>query len=133
MEEFEPLTRMERAQAPPGFEQRVMAQLSLRKQQRRKVRRLTLALSTATASLAVVVIAVNFLVIAPGSSGRMAGLAKDASPGFQADGRSVSRIHTIPITEALDFSGEIRQVTHEPRTIYILEQVSDRTDTRIIY
>lgn len=133
MEENELLTRMERVEAPPGFEQRVMAQLGLRKQRRRKVRRLTLTLSTATAALVVVFVAVNFLVLAPGSPGRMAGLEKDISPDFSADSRSASRIHTIPITEALDFSGEIRQVTHEPRTIYILEQVSDRTDTRIIY
>jgi hypothetical protein len=39
----------------------------------------------------------------------------------------------IPITEAVDYSGEIKEKTKQPQTIYILEQVSESTDTHIKY
>jgi hypothetical protein len=129
MEEFELLTHMERAEAPPGFEQRVMTRLAERKRQRRKARRLGFSLATAAASLAVVVVAVNFLLLPQGTTREMASLEKEITPEFQPQ----SLAPTIPITEVLDYSGEARQVTRQPRTVYILEQVSDRTDTRRIY
>ena len=39
----------------------------------------------------------------------------------------------IPIVEAVDYTGEIRTLQDQPPTIYILEHVSDSTDTKIIY
>ncbi|MGB2907843.1 MAG: hypothetical protein WBB73_12110 [Candidatus Aminicenantaceae bacterium] len=129
MAEFELLTHMERVEAPLGFEGRVMTRLAERKRLRRRARRLGFSLATVAASLAVVVMAVNFLVLPQGGPGEMASLEKDIPVEFQP--RNLSS--TIPITEVLDYSGEARQVTRQPRTIYILEQVSDRTDTRKIY
>lgn len=129
MEEFELLTHMERVEAPPGFQQRVMAHLAERKRQRRKARRLGFSLATAAASLAVVVVAVSFLLLPQGTTREMASLAQEITPEFQPQGLAPS----FPITEVLDYSGEARQLTRQPRTIYILEQVSDRTDTRKIY
>jgi hypothetical protein len=129
MEEFELLTHMERVEAPPGFEQRIMTHLAARKRQRRKARRLGFSLATAAASLAVVVMAVNFLLLPQGTTKEMASLEKEITPEFQPQ----SLAPTIPITEVLDYSGEARQLTRQPRTVYILEQVSDRTDTRRIY
>jgi hypothetical protein len=133
MEELELLTGMEKVQAPADFEQRVMARLALRKRRRVQRRRLSLSLATAAASLAAVILAVNFLVLPRAGSERLAGLEKTIPADFQPHDATVERIPVFPITEALDFSGEFRQVTRQPRTIYILEQVSDRTDTRIIY
>ncbi len=129
MQEFDLLNHTKIVEAPPGFEQRVMVHLAHRKQLRRKIRRLGFSLATAAASVLVIVIALNFLVLPQGNTGRMAALEKEISPDFQ----SPVRIPTSPITEALDFSGEIRQVSQQPRTIYILEQVSDRTDAKLIY
>ena len=129
MQEFDLLTHTKTVEAPPGFEQRVMAHLAERKQYRRKVRRFGFSLAAAAASVLVVVIALNFLVLPQRSPGRMAALEKEISPDFL----SPVRIPTIPITEALDFSGEIQQISQQPRTIYILEQVSDRTDAKQIY
>ena len=129
MEEFELLTHMERVEAPAGFEGRVMAHLAARKRQRRKARRVGFSLAAAAGSLAVVAVALNFLALPQGGAGEMASLKKEITPEFQPQGLS----HTIPITEVLDYSGEARQVARQPRTIYILEQVSDRTDTRTIY
>ena len=106
-----------------------MAHLAARKRQRRRARRVGFSLATAAASLAVVVVALNFLALPQGRTGEMASLEKEITPEFQPQGL----IPTIPITEVLDYSGEARQVTRQPRTIYILEQVSDRTDTRTIY
>ena len=129
MEEFELLTHMERVDAPPGFDQRVMAHLAERKRKRRMTRRLGFSLAAAAASLAVVVVAVNFQLLPQGATQEMVSLEKEITPEFQP----VNLALTIPITEVLDYSGEARQVTRQPRTIYILEQVSDRTDTRKIY
>jgi hypothetical protein len=39
MEEFDLLSKMERVEAPSGFEQKVMAQLSLRKRKHLRTRR----------------------------------------------------------------------------------------------
>ena len=129
MEEFDLLTQMERVEAPPGFEQRVLARVAERKRQRRKARRLGFSLATAAASLAVVVVAVNFLVLSDRGPGQAADLRREITPDFQNE----AALPTLPITEAMNLSGEFRQVSHESRTIYILEQVSDRTDTRRIY
>ncbi len=129
MQEFDLLTHTKTVEAPPGFEQRVMAHLAERKQQRRRIRRYGFSAATAAASVLVVIAVLNFLVLPQRSPDRMAALEKEISPDFQ----SPVQITTIPITEALDFAGEIRQVSQQPRTIYILEQVSDRTDAKLIY
>ena len=129
MQEFDLLTHTKTVEAPPGFEQRVMAHLAERKQHRSRIRRYGFSAAAAAASVLVVLVALNFLVLPQGNPDRMAALEKKISPDFH----SPVSIPTIPITEALDFSGEIRQVSQQPRTIYILEQVSDRTDAKLIY
>ncbi len=129
MQEFDLLTHTKTVEAPPGFEQRVMAHLAERKHHQRKVRRFGFSLATAAASVLVVVLALNFLVLPQRSPDQMVALEKKISSDFH----SPVRIPTIPITEALNFSGEIRQISQQPRSIYILEQVSDRTDAKLIY
>ncbi len=129
MQEFDLLTHTKSVEAPPGFEKRVMAHLAERKQHHRKVMRFGFSLATAAASVLVVMLALNFLVLPQRSPDQMAALEKKISSDFQ----SPVRIPTIPITEALNFSGEIRQISQQPRSIYILEQVSDRTDAKLIY
>ena len=136
MEDFEYLGRMESVEAPLGFEQRVLAQLQTRKQKRVRVRRLRYSLATAAASLVVFVMAVNFLYIPQNQekqARQMAELEQKLDPILQQP-VSYDRFNTIPITERLNYAGEVRSVNRQqPRTIYILEQVSDRTDAKIIY
>jgi hypothetical protein len=135
MEDFEFLVRMDKVEAPPGFEQRVMARLQERKQKRTRVKRLRYSLATAAASVAVIAMAVNFLYLPQRQASQMAEMAeleKKLDPILQP--QHWDRFNTIPITERLNYSGEVRSVNRQqPRTIYILEQVSDRTDAKIIY
>jgi hypothetical protein len=64
----------------------------------------------------------------------MVELEKKLDPILQTQPERWDRFNTIPITERLNYSGEVRSVNRQqPRTIYILEQVSDRTDAKIIY
>lgn len=131
MEEWHLLTSVQKVEAPEGFEQKVMAQLALRKRRRLRNRRLSFALAGACASLVVVLLAVNFLILTPKSSPDFSGLERDVPPGFFPGQWERSR--TIPITETINYSGEIRDLSHDTRTVYILERVSDRADTKTIY
>lgn len=137
MEDFEFLGRMDKVEAPPGFEQRVMAQLKERRQKRTRLKRLRYSLATAAASLAVIVMAVNFLYLPQRQANQMAKMAeleKKLDPILQPQPERWDRFNTIPITERLNYAGEVHSVDRQQaRTIYILEQVSDRTDAKIIY
>ena len=132
MEEFKLLNKMEKVEAPPGFEQKVMAQLSLSKRKRVKTRRLVYSFAGACATLAMVFMVVNFILLPQRGNESIADLEGGSIPVFRP-GSQLSQIQTIPITEAVNYSSEIRGSAREPRTIYLLEQVSDRTDTKIIY
>ena len=131
MEESHLLSSVERVEAPASFEQKVMARLSLRKRRRMRTRRLSFALAGACASLVMVLLAVNFFILTPKSSQEFSGLERDVPPGFFPSQWERSR--TIPITETINYAGEIRDLSHDARTVYILERVSDRADTKTIY
>ena len=131
MEESHLLSAVERVEAPVDFEQKVMAQLSLRKRRRVRTRRLSFAIAGACASLVIVMMAVNFFILSPKSSQEFSSLGKDVPPYFFPSQGERSR--TIPITETINYTGEIRDLSHDARTVYILERVSDRADTKTIY
>ena len=131
MEESHLLSSVERVEAPAGFEQKVMAQLSLRKRRRVRTRKLSFAITSACASLVIVLLAVNFFILSPKSSQEFSNLERDVPPGFFPSRWERSR--AIPITETINYTGEIRDLSHDARTVYILERVSDRTDTKTIY
>ena len=129
MEELNLLKKLGRVQAPPDFEQKVLARLSLRKRGEMRVRRLRLSFAGAIGTMAVLLIIAGIVFIPQKGNLRYSGLEKDFSPEFQ---NNQGRLY-IPITESVNYAGEIRGRSSEPRTIYILEQVSDTTDTNIKY
>lgn len=131
MEEFNLLEKLERVKAPPNFEQKVLAQLSLRKRQL-KTRNLRLSLAGAFSAIVVLFIVVNVFILPQRSPLKFIGGEKGISSSLQEKGPMIER-DFIPITESVDYAREIQNVSWEPSTIYILEQVSDETSAEIKY
>ncbi len=123
------LKKLERVKAPPDFEQKILAQLSLRKRRKLRVKYLRLSLAGAFSAALVFFMAVNVFILPKKGPLEVADLEKGlASPStFQRGGEP------IPIIEAVDYAGEILSASREPQTIYILEQVSEGTSTKIKY
>jgi hypothetical protein len=128
MEGHELLKKLGRVAAPDGFDEAVLARLPserARRDRQRIVQRYAIA---GSAGLFVVgaVLAAVFLFNGggvPGSSGR--GLASGVW-GQAQDAQSV-----IPILETVNYSAEVRNASYEPRTVYILEQVSEGIPSEI--
>ncbi len=114
------LNKLGRVKAPDGFEQKVMAQLVLRKRKRVKARHFRMSMVGAVSGLAVLIIVMNLFVLPPKSTVDLSNLEK------KLEG-------VVPITETVNYSREIRSIRHDPPTVYILEQVSNRTDAKIKY
>ncbi len=133
MEEFELLRKLDRVKAPPGFEQRVMAQLSLRKRRlKERTRVFELSLAGGFAALVAGFVLLNIFVLKKETpTGVPAGGAK-SYPSFEAEKGTESQ-WTVPIIETLDYETEIRSRSPEPKAVYLLEQVSERTLREIKY
>lgn len=129
MEEFNLLEKLERVKAPPDFEQKIMAQLSLRRRQFR-TRQLRLSLAGAFSAIVVLFIVINVFVLPERGLIRYVGLDKDMSTSLQERDRLGGR-EFIPIIEPVDYTREIRSISREPSTIYILEQISDETSAEL--
>ncbi len=128
------LKKLERVKAPPDFEQKILAQLSLRKRRKMRIKYLRISLAGAFSAALVFFIAVNVFILPKRSSLEVADLEKGlASPSTFQGGGEPRNGETIPIIEAADYAGEIQSASWEPQTIYILEQVSDGTSTKIKY
>lgn len=124
MEEPSYLGKMEKVAAPAGFERRVLAELARRKDLRRSSRRTwKLAYAGAAAGLVTAVVLGGVLV-----------LDRAGGKGTAAAVRLAERsVEAVPVMETLDYSSEYRNASTEPRTIYILEQVSEASPREITY
>lgn len=133
MSESDILKRLDTVKAPPDFEQKVMAQLSLRKRQERR-RRAVLGWSMAGsfASLAALVVLLNVFVFQDRSPSGIAEKGKGISPASPMV-QNVAYERTVSIIETLDYRTEMRSGSSEPETIYLLEQISDTTPRGIRY
>lgn len=133
MDEFDVLGKLDRVQAPPGFEQKVIAQLSLKKRSMRERRRVFgISLAGAFASLVAVLVLLNVLVLQRKTPLEVT----DSERGYYPASRVMSKTtadQTIPVIETLDYATEIRSRTDEPEVVYLLEQVSDTTMREIKY
>ena len=132
MEELNLLEKLERVKAPPGYEQRILAQLSLRKRKKVRTKYLRFSLSGAFSAALIVFVVLNVFVLSKKSPVEYADLERGFSRAFQR-GETPRRGETIPIIEAVDYSGEIKIRSPEPRTVYILEQVSEKVSPKIKY
>ena len=129
MEESSLLEKLARVKAPPDFEQKVLAQLSLRRKQFR-ARTLRLSLAGAFSAVLVLLIVIDIFFLPGKGLVKLTGLEEDLSSPLSR-GQQLVLNGYIPIIEAIDYQGEIR--SEDPTTIYILEQVSDETSTEILY
>ena len=132
MEAYELLKKIGTVEAPSDFEQKVMARLSLRKRKYARSRTLRFSLAGALAGGVAVMLAINFFIL-PGQ-----GPASFTSPerdlaSSALYGERYAAGESIPIIETVDYASEIRTLTNEVPTVYILEQVSWTTDTKIKY
>ncbi len=132
MEEYELLSKLGRVEAPPGFEDMVMAEINLRKRKHIRVKRLRWAFAGACASFATVLVVINFGIFPRKSTVEYSELKKESQVYVQPKDRMNNR-RSIPVTESLNYSGEVHNQSRDRGTIYILEHVSESTDTKIIY
>ena len=136
MEELNLLKKLERVNAPSDFEQKVMAQLSLRKGKVQRVRYLRLSLAGAFSALIVFFIVLNFFILPSKSPEAFAERERSAPATFRREmGREMDfrQRSVVPLIETIDYTGDIRTRTQEPPTVYLLEQVSDKTNRKIKY
>lgn len=131
MDELNLLKRMERVKAPPDFEEKVLAQLSLRRKINLKARRLRFSLAGAFSAALVLLIILNVSIIWKKNPVERADLERGLYRDFQR-GEGLAGV-TVPIMEAVDYRGEIKTRSPEPRTIYILEQVVEGSSNEIKY
>ena len=136
MEGHELLRPLTKVKAPEGFEAGVLAKLPAARRDRAKARRLAAYRYAFSGAAALLV--VGFLVFAPSSREpdtvltSAERLALTASPDF-GKGGDPSRSPVIPVYETMDYASEFRSARPQPRTVYILEQVSDSVRSEIIY
>jgi len=127
MEDFNWLAKINRVTAPPGFETQLMARLAARQEALPKMRRalaLRYSLAGAGAFLLIGFIIMNMFVLQKGSLSESAG-------SYARDGMAAG--DSIHITEPVRYVPEIRKASSEPRTAYVLEQVSDASNRLIVY
>ena len=116
MGNLEFLARRGRVRAPAGFEQSVMAGISAEKRRRLAFHRgLRLAWAGGAALFLAGILSLSLLDRRGGSDWAAAAGPEALSSGSPA----------IPVMETIDYGREIRTADAEPRTIYILERVSE--------
>jgi hypothetical protein len=138
MEGHELLGKMNRVEAPADFEGRVLARLGA--ERRARARRQTAFRFAFAGSAAVLLIGVALLNVP--SVNRRAGsvVAGKNRVGtvlpqiaYPAAGREAGAASYLPVLETVDYSSEFRNASYQPRTVYILEQVSEVRPTEIKY
>jgi len=114
---------LERVTAPADFEDRVFKELDRRRKmgpQLRKARLFKWAISGSAAALLAVFTILNVFVLDKG--------ARSSLETASAAGRDPNYI-----MESVDYAGEVRAASSDPRTIYLLEQISDTSTSTIRY
>jgi hypothetical protein len=139
MEGHEQLAKMTRVRAPEGFEGTVLAKLPSARQERVRARSRRAVYRYAFAGSAALLL-IGFLVFNPASREPDTVLtyaerqALSATPGLgKGSPSAASRSGYVPVYETMDYSSEFRNVQPQPRTVYILEQVSESVSSEIIY
>ncbi len=134
MDEMNLLANLNRVKAPPDFEQKVLARVSLlRRTQRERRMRLSFSLAGAFASLLVVFVLLNVFVLQDRAPQSVSGVDRALSPAASEITPAAVLRGTVPVIETLDYSSELHRRSAEPETVYLLEQVSDTTPRGIKY
>lgn len=128
MDDISLLRKLDRVTAPQDFEQRVMTQLARRRAalpQARRAQAFRYSLAGVAAALLVCFLVLNVFVLRNGP-GRVQMAGRDATEAVKAS-------DFVPITETVNYRNEVRDASSEPRTVYILEQVSNVSYKHIRY
>jgi hypothetical protein len=137
MSERELFANMTKVEAPAGFEARVLARLPSARAGRARARRRLFTGYALAGSAALLLVAVLVLAPGRGPADEPGGLtfaereALTATPG--GGGRSAAGSRLVPVYESMDYASEYRNARPQPRTVYILEQVSETVPSEIIY
>ncbi len=132
MEEMDLLKKLEKVKAPPYFEQKVMARVSLRKKtEERRPAAWRLSLAGAFATLLIAFVLLNVFVLQKKAPVGIAQMEKGAPAPAKTVTAESGQI--IPVIETLDYTTEVRSRSNEVEMIYLLEQVSDTTSQEILY
>lgn len=132
MEGHEQLAKMTRVRAPEGFEGTVLSKLPAAREERVRARARRAVYRYAFAGSAALLL-IGFLVFGPSSREPETVLTYAEREALSAtpDGRAQYRV--LPVYETMDYTSEFRNVQSQPRTVYILEQVSESASSEIIY
>ena len=122
MEGHELLSKMNRVAAPAGFEEGVMAKLPAVRKERARVRRANFRYAFAGSAGLVLV---GFVLLNPSL------FLKE--PILTFANREAPTVPSIAVFETMDYASEFRNAQSQPRTVYILEQVSESVSSGIIY
>jgi len=128
MDDTNLLKNLGRVVAPPDFERQVMAQLARRRAEIPSVRRARVfrySLAGAAAALLVGFLTLNVFVLRRGPD-RLTMAGRDMP-------ESASAGSFVSITEPVNYRNEVRNISAEPQTVYILEQVSNAPNKYIRY
>jgi hypothetical protein len=125
MEERNIFDRLERVAAPEGFEDGVLAELPRRKERRAHALLIyRYAFAGGAAVLLATLILVNVLVLRKPGGVSVAGKGMKSGP---------VATEAVQVMETMDYSTEVHNASYEPRTVYILEQVSEASPQEITY
>lgn len=130
MEGHEQLGKMIRVRAPEDFERTVLARLPAAREKRLRARRA--AYRCAFAGSAALLL-LGFLVFRPASREPDAVLTSAERQALSAEPGGGAPSRVLPVFETVDYTSELRSVQTQPRTVYILEQVSESRPSEIIY
>jgi hypothetical protein len=138
MEGHELLGKTNKVKAPADFEARVFARLGEAKAARmRRKAAFRYAFAGSAAVVLVGIVLLNVFVLNHTSSRTLAGKGKSDALANQlsfSDRLRYGGTQTyLPVLETVDYSNEYRNVSNQPRTVYILEQVSEVRPTEIKY
>lgn len=122
MKEFETWNGLERVAAPAGFEDRIRRELDRRREdsRTRRPRLFKWAYTGAAAAAAIGLTALNLFIF------------KSGSPPFEGSVAAAAG-EAIPIMESVQYHPEFMDAVSEPGTVYLLEQVSDASNSIIRY
>jgi hypothetical protein len=144
MEGHELLGKVNRVKAPPDFEDRVLVRLG--EERRARVRRQAVLRYSFAGTAAVLIVGFVLIYnpfvrssrhlgpsIAGGTAGKGETAVRTASFRMTAGDKGARAVTYLPVLETVDYSSEFRSASYEPRTVYILEQVSEVRPSEIKY
>jgi hypothetical protein len=130
MEGHEQLAKMTRVRAPEGFERTVLARLPAARERRVRARRAAYRYAFAGSAA---LLLIGFLVFNPTSREPDTVLTSAERQALSADPDNARPSRVLPVYETVDYTSEFRNAQSQPRTVYILEQVSESRPSEIIY